>query len=108
LLAYAEFFERLIPFATRRICKDDISTARVETDEAICRRHQDGEATFAEIEKLSPEDIGLIDLADYWKAGLVAFTIATARPSGSIHWVFPNTCEGFFLGLQPNHAPILI
>lgn len=36
------------------------------------------------IEKLSLEDIGLIDLADYWWVGLVAFTIATTRPLGSI------------------------
>jgi hypothetical protein len=38
----------------------------VETNEAICRRDQDEETRFAEIEKLSQEDIGLIDLADYW------------------------------------------
>ena len=56
LLAYAEFFKRLIPFATYRICKSDISTASVETDEAIRRRHQGGEAKFAEIEKLSQVD----------------------------------------------------
>lgn len=56
LLAYAEFFERLIPFTTYRICKSDISTASVETDEAIRRRHQGDETKFAEIEKLSQED----------------------------------------------------
>ena len=66
LFAYAEFFERLIPFTTHRVCQDDISTASVETNEAICRRDQDDEARFAEIEKSSLEDIGLIDLADYW------------------------------------------
>ena len=66
LPAYAGFFERLIPFTTHWICKDDISTVGVETGETIRRRHQDDEARFAEIEKLSLEDIGLIDLADYW------------------------------------------
>jgi len=66
LLAFAELFKRLIPFTTHQICKDDISTASLETNEAICRRDQDDEARFAEIEKLGLEDIGLIELADYW------------------------------------------